>query len=241
MGNLWVLEIYKDIYDIMNFLRKKYDIFKFSKGYVWNSPFNTLKKLYFNSWELSVIKMLLNALKFILLLYFFWLNYSLIITCTYNTTGVWICWQAQGIIQQCSQKRSVPLLLLLLWLPGPTITPSSSPIGPLSISQHFVLFSFIVAFCFALQDELLWAAAWLHKATKNPTYLNYITVNGQTLGADESDNTFSWDNKHVGARVLLSKVFWLVGPTLLLIFFISILFHNIIFSHLYVKKEIKKR
>lgn len=57
-----------------------------------------------------------------------------------------------------------------------------------------------------LKDELLWGAAWLHKATKNPTYLNYIQVNGQTLGADESDNTFSWDDKHVGARILLSKV-----------------------------------
>ncbi|KAI8522645.1 hypothetical protein RHMOL_Rhmol13G0012300 [Rhododendron molle] len=59
------------------------------------------------------------------------------------------------------------------------------------------------------QDELLWGAAWLHKATKNPTYLNYIQVNGQTLGADESDNTFSWDDKHVGARILLSKAFLL--------------------------------
>ncbi|KAF9622184.1 hypothetical protein IFM89_030042 [Coptis chinensis] len=57
------------------------------------------------------------------------------------------------------------------------------------------------------QDELLWSAAWLHKATKNPTYLNYIQINGQTLGADESDNTFGWDNKHVGARILLSKAF----------------------------------
>ncbi|KAF8387720.1 hypothetical protein HHK36_026374 [Tetracentron sinense] len=57
------------------------------------------------------------------------------------------------------------------------------------------------------QDELLWGAAWLHKATKNPTFLNYIQVNGQTLGADESDNTFGWDNKHVGARILLSKAF----------------------------------
>ncbi|KAG1338723.1 endoglucanase 3 [Cocos nucifera] len=57
------------------------------------------------------------------------------------------------------------------------------------------------------QDELLWGAAWLHKATRNPTYLNYIQVNGQTLGADESDNTFGWDNKHVGARILLSKAF----------------------------------
>ncbi|KAG6486303.1 hypothetical protein ZIOFF_054873 [Zingiber officinale] len=57
------------------------------------------------------------------------------------------------------------------------------------------------------QDELLWGAAWLHKATRNPSYLNYIQVNGQTLGADESDNTFGWDNKHVGARILLSKAF----------------------------------
>ncbi|XP_027098979.2 endoglucanase 17-like [Coffea arabica] len=57
------------------------------------------------------------------------------------------------------------------------------------------------------QDELLWGSAWLHKATKNPTYLHYIQVNGQTLGADEADNTFGWDNKHVGARILLSKAF----------------------------------
>ncbi|KAK1295019.1 Endoglucanase 17 [Acorus calamus] len=57
------------------------------------------------------------------------------------------------------------------------------------------------------QDELLWGAAWLHKATRNPTYLNYIQVNGHTLGAGEMDNTFGWDNKHVGARILLSKAF----------------------------------
>ncbi|WOH01568.1 hypothetical protein DCAR_0520952 [Daucus carota subsp. sativus] len=57
------------------------------------------------------------------------------------------------------------------------------------------------------QDELLWGAAWLHKATKNPMYLNYIQQNGLTLGADEGDNTFGWDNKHVGARILLSKAF----------------------------------
>ncbi|CAM8973366.1 unnamed protein product [Rhodiola kirilowii] len=57
------------------------------------------------------------------------------------------------------------------------------------------------------QDELLWGAAWLHRATRMPTYLNYIQVNGQTLGADETDNIFGWDNKHVGARVLLAKSF----------------------------------
>ncbi|CAL5437302.1 unnamed protein product [Camellia sinensis] len=38
-------------------------------------------------------------------------------------------------------------------------------------------------------------------------YLQYIQVSGQTLGVDESDNTFGWDNKHVGARILLSKAF----------------------------------
>ncbi|CAI9105391.1 OLC1v1004302C2 [Oldenlandia corymbosa var. corymbosa] len=57
------------------------------------------------------------------------------------------------------------------------------------------------------EDELLWGAAWLHKATKNAKYLNYIQVNGQTLGASEMDNTFCWDNKHAGARILLSKAF----------------------------------
>ena len=39
-----------------------------------------------------------------------------------------------------------------------------------------------------------------------PMYLNYIKVNGQILGDAEFDNTFGWDNKHVGARILLSKV-----------------------------------
>lgn len=57
------------------------------------------------------------------------------------------------------------------------------------------------------EDELLWGAAWLHRATKNPSYLSYIQRNGQILGAAETDNTFGWDNKHVGARILLFKAF----------------------------------
>nr|GEV46669.1 endoglucanase 17-like [Tanacetum cinerariifolium] len=59
------------------------------------------------------------------------------------------------------------------------------------------------------QDELLWGAAWLQKATRSRTYLSYIQTNGQTLGANENDNTFCWDNKHGGAKVLLSKAFLL--------------------------------
>ncbi|KAH9605937.1 hypothetical protein KSS87_003612 [Heliosperma pusillum] len=57
------------------------------------------------------------------------------------------------------------------------------------------------------QDELLWGASWLHRATRNTIYLNYIQRNGQVLGASEEDFTFGWDNKHVGARILLSKSF----------------------------------
>ena len=33
-----------------------------------------------------------------------------------------------------------------------------------------------------------------------------LKVNGQILGAAEFDNTFAWDNKHSGARILVSKV-----------------------------------
>ncbi|XWS31750.1 hypothetical protein CRYUN_Cryun23aG0102700 [Craigia yunnanensis] len=78
--------------------------------------------------------------------------------------------------------------------------------GPYSNGLKKVVCPFYCSYS-GYQDELLWGAAWLHRATKNPTYLNYIQVNGQTLGAAEFDNTFGWDNKHVGARILLSKAF----------------------------------
>ncbi|CAI0468348.1 unnamed protein product [Linum tenue] len=78
--------------------------------------------------------------------------------------------------------------------------------GPYSNGLKSVVCPFYCSYS-GYQDELLWGAAWLHRATKNPTYLNYIQVNGQILGAAEFDNTFGWDNKHVGARILLSKAF----------------------------------
>ncbi|KAL8160369.1 hypothetical protein V2J09_001906 [Rumex salicifolius] len=55
------------------------------------------------------------------------------------------------------------------------------------------------------QDELLWGAAWLRRATQDDTYLNYIQTNGQILGAAENTNEFGWDNKHAGLNVLVSK------------------------------------
>lgn len=56
------------------------------------------------------------------------------------------------------------------------------------------------------QDELLWGAAWLRRASKEGTYLDYIQNNGKTLGAEDSTNEFGWDNKHAGINVLVSKV-----------------------------------
>ncbi|XP_057850197.1 endoglucanase 24 [Cryptomeria japonica] len=55
------------------------------------------------------------------------------------------------------------------------------------------------------QDELLWGASWLHKATGDDYYLNYVHTNEKTLGADENINEFGWDNKHAGLNVLVAK------------------------------------
>jgi len=56
------------------------------------------------------------------------------------------------------------------------------------------------------QDELLWGASWIHKASGDSTYLSYIHANGHTLGADDDDFSFSWDDKRAGTKILLSRV-----------------------------------
>ncbi|XP_043725398.1 endoglucanase 12-like [Telopea speciosissima] len=53
------------------------------------------------------------------------------------------------------------------------------------------------------EDELLWAAAWLHRATGDETYLNYLSSSGNTGG---SRSMFSWDDKFLGVQVLVSKL-----------------------------------
>ncbi|KAK3129631.1 hypothetical protein QOZ80_6BG0482570 [Eleusine coracana subsp. coracana] len=57
------------------------------------------------------------------------------------------------------------------------------------------------------QDELLWGAAWLRRASGDDTFLEYIQNNGKTLGAEDTTNEFGWDNKHAGVNVLVSKEF----------------------------------
>lgn len=56
-------------------------------------------------------------------------------------------------------------------------------------------------------DELLWAASWLYHATRDQTYLSYVTVqNGQKFADWGRPTWFSWDDKRAGTQVLLSRV-----------------------------------
>ncbi|CAN8318453.1 unnamed protein product [Cochlearia groenlandica] len=53
------------------------------------------------------------------------------------------------------------------------------------------------------EDELLWAAAWLHRATNDPSYLGYLTQ-ASNIGGPRT--VFSWDDKFLGAQVLVAKL-----------------------------------
>ncbi|CAA6673229.1 unnamed protein product [Spirodela intermedia] len=64
-------------------------------------------------------------------------------------------------------------------------------------------------------DELLWAALWLHRATAGAglgddgsgVYLDYVVRNGHALGGTGWAVTeFSWDIKYAGVQVLASKL-----------------------------------
>ncbi|ONK62477.1 uncharacterized protein A4U43_C07F4290 [Asparagus officinalis] len=52
-------------------------------------------------------------------------------------------------------------------------------------------------------DELLWAAAWLHRATGDKTYLDFL---GQATNTGGTRSEFSWDDKFAGVQVLVSKL-----------------------------------
>ncbi|XP_028767020.1 endoglucanase 15-like [Neltuma alba] len=52
------------------------------------------------------------------------------------------------------------------------------------------------------QDEMVWAAAWLHRASGSKTYLDYLAQNSP--GGQRS--SFSWDDKYVGAQILVAKL-----------------------------------
>ncbi|GJP46487.1 hypothetical protein CLOM_g5768 [Closterium sp. NIES-68] len=57
------------------------------------------------------------------------------------------------------------------------------------------------------EDELAWAAAWLHRATGSSQYVDYLVAQDEQLqGSSQSSTEFSWDDKFAGAQVLMAKV-----------------------------------
>ncbi|GKD67091.1 endoglucanase 2-like protein [Tanacetum coccineum] len=56
-------------------------------------------------------------------------------------------------------------------------------------------------------DELLWGACWLYHATKDSTYIDFVTGDaGQNFANWGNPTWFSWDDKLPGTHVLLSRV-----------------------------------
>ncbi|KAL0302009.1 UNVERIFIED_CONTAM: Endoglucanase 11 [Sesamum radiatum] len=56
-------------------------------------------------------------------------------------------------------------------------------------------------------DELLWAALWVYKATRNATYFNYAIENGEAYGGTTWAITeFSWDVKYAGLQLLAAML-----------------------------------
>ncbi|XP_044468828.1 endoglucanase 8-like isoform X1 [Mangifera indica] len=55
------------------------------------------------------------------------------------------------------------------------------------------------------QDELIWGAAWLYKATSKADYWDYVVKNASTLG-NYNYNEFGWDNKNAGINVLVTRL-----------------------------------
>ncbi|GKD63574.1 endoglucanase 18-like protein [Tanacetum coccineum] len=54
-------------------------------------------------------------------------------------------------------------------------------------------------------DELLWAAAWLHKASGERRYLKYAVSHREW---NQPATEFSWDNKYAGAQTLFAKEYF---------------------------------
>uniref|UniRef100_A0A6N2LHE8 cellulase n=1 Tax=Salix viminalis TaxID=40686 RepID=A0A6N2LHE8_SALVM len=56
-------------------------------------------------------------------------------------------------------------------------------------------------------DELLWAAAWLYRATDDEYFLKYVVDNAVYMGGTGwGVKEFSWDNKYAGVQILLSQI-----------------------------------
>lgn len=57
------------------------------------------------------------------------------------------------------------------------------------------------------EDELLWAALWLYKATDKEDYLEYVINKANSFGGiGWAITEFSWDVKFAGLQIIASKV-----------------------------------
>ncbi|KAL4600288.1 hypothetical protein ACB092_11G187900 [Castanea dentata] len=52
------------------------------------------------------------------------------------------------------------------------------------------------------EDELLWAAVWLYRATNEDVYLDFVD---ESSGPGGPRSIFYWDDKYVGVQVLIAK------------------------------------
>ena len=55
-------------------------------------------------------------------------------------------------------------------------------------------------------DELVWGAAWLYKATGDEAYLNKAKQYYQNFNLAGQDGVFSWDDKNVGVHALMAEL-----------------------------------
>ncbi|CAH1443562.1 unnamed protein product [Lactuca virosa] len=78
--------------------------------------------------------------------------------------------------------------------------------GSYSDSLHNAVCPFYCSYS-GFNDELLWGAAWIHRASQDTSYMTYIQSNGHLMGSEDDDFSFSWDDKRAGTKVLLSKSF----------------------------------
>jgi hypothetical protein len=68
-----------------------------------------------------------------------------------------------------------------------------------------------------VQDELLWGAIWLHEATNEEAYLQYVASNAEQMGGTVwTMNQFSWENKYVGVQLKATKVPFYGKPTIVI-------------------------
>ncbi len=55
-------------------------------------------------------------------------------------------------------------------------------------------------------DELVWAALWLYKATGTQSYLTYATTGYSSYGFSGNTDVLSWDSKIAGIKILLAQI-----------------------------------